>query len=157
MEDVNRRAWRDAYAGIVPTETLERLSEQPSPRELHHRFELLSEWTGESLVAEEYGEFVGYAVVRWGEETEAYVGDDDAWLRELYVDPGVQGEGVGTELVNSAATAVPEGTDGLVASALADNSAARGFYEATGFDPIDAGSEEIAGASYQTVVYRLDV
>jgi len=154
VEDVNRRAWREAYDGIFPHDVLERLTAEPTAGELRHRFDRLSAWTGETLVAEAGGEVVGYAVVRWG-DVEEYVPEGDAWLKELYVDPTLWGEGAGTTLVEHAAAATPAETTGLVASMLAGNEVGERFYEARGFEEIDAWEDEIAGETYPTVVYRL--
>lgn len=155
MEAVNRRAWRTAYDGIFPQDLLTALTADPSPHELRHRFEQLSEWTGSSLVAEDGDEIVGYAVVRWGADTEAYVDERDVWLKELYVDPDHWGAGVGTALLEHAAAAAPADREGIVASMLAANPVGERFYESKGFEAVDEWSETIAGEEYPTVVYRL--
>jgi ribosomal protein S18 acetylase RimI-like enzyme len=57
-------------------------------------------------------------------------------VRNVYVVPGVRGEGVGTELMDAAERRLAEeGFEEVVLEAMADNEAARRFYRERGYEP----------------------
>ncbi|MFC7236399.1 GNAT family N-acetyltransferase [Halosegnis marinus] len=69
-------------------------------------------------------------------ESQAYGQDRERGVVEnLYVVPARRGEGIGTELLRAAETALAEGgADAVALEVLADNDAARSFYAERGYD-----------------------
>jgi len=117
-------AWHDAHAPIVGEEAVEAfLAEYYDVEGLRARYR-----NGDSttFVAEDE-EIVGYATG---------VPAEDAYdLGSIYVHPERQGEGVGSRLLAEVeARARDEDYDTLRLVVMADNDAARGFYEARGFE-----------------------
>lgn len=156
MDRVNRRAWREAYAEIIPSELLDRVDTEPETRIIQRRFDEVMEWSGQTYVADA-GDIVGYAAWRVGGDTKEFVDPEDAGLKEIYVDPEHWGQGVGTRLLERVRADLPEDVAGLLASMLGGNEVGRRFYQARGFDRVGEGSDTIAGDEYTTVHYRLDL
>lgn len=156
---VNALAWRAAYDDLLPDDVLD--AQDPDPDE-----EAVDRWH-DGLAANRRGVFVavddggtvrGYADVRWGDaETKAFVGEDEADLKSVYVDPDHWGEGVGTALVERALDALPDSVSILRLEALEGNEVGRRFYEARGFERTGSATHGIGDESYPTVVYSLDV
>ncbi|QLD88567.1 GNAT family N-acetyltransferase [Natronomonas salina] len=153
---VNASAWRAAYDGVVDDEVLAGLDFEPPSEQIAER---LDAWRGEPgvfLVAESDGTVVGYADFRWGEQTKAFVGDDDAGLKAIYVHPERWGEGVGTALLERGLDELPDDIRWLRLETLAENEAAKRFYEARGFERTGAAEAKIGNESYPTTVYTLE-
>ncbi|WP_134671929.1 GNAT family N-acetyltransferase [Halorussus marinus] len=87
------------------------------------------------LVAREADSIVGF--VGFATESGAYEQDvDRGVVRNIYVDPDRRGEGIGSELLGAAESALAEaGVDTVVLDVLADNDAARRFYRRHGYRP----------------------
>ena len=156
---VNRAAWRAAYADIVSDEVLARLAEAPTADDVDRWYVQLADVgaDGRVLVADrgssDAPDVVGYAYVRWGDGTKAFVGEGEAGLKELYVAPDYWREGVGSALLERGVAAVPEGTAPLKLETLSENRRGRAFYEAKGFERVGSSSFELLGHAYPTVVY----
>ncbi len=158
---VNRAAWRAAYAHIVSDEVLSRLAETPTADDVDRWYGQLDAGDdGRVLVADrgatddgDAPSVVGYAYVRWGDETKAFVADGEAGLKELYVAPDHWREGVGSALLACSLEAVPDAASALKLETLAENRRGRAFYEAKGFERVGSSSFELLGATYPTVVY----
>lgn len=151
---VNRDAWRDAYAEILPDERLAEM-EIPDGLELQGRYDRATGDGRAFLVAvdRQPGAVLGFAEAVWAGDRKAFCERDDAELRAIYVAPDAQGAGVGTALLEAAVGRVPAAFDRLVLEAFAENRAAREFYEARGFERIGTSAFEFAGESYPTAVY----
>jgi ribosomal protein S18 acetylase RimI-like enzyme len=134
VAEVHVRTWRCAYAGIVPAPVLaaldpavfaERRRTRPAPP------------GAVTLVAEDDGTVVGF--VSYGPYRRDQGAQYDPAAGELYavyVDPACQGTGAGRRLVTAAreglrAAGYPE----MRLWVLAENHAARGFYEHLGLAP----------------------
>ncbi|MUV89917.1 GNAT family N-acetyltransferase [Halapricum sp. CBA1109] len=103
-----------------------------------------------ALLAEDDGFPVGYILFA--------VGDVEAYVPELAVRPTRQGEGVGSQLVDTAVDRLrANGIDTLRLTARADDDRARGFYENRGFAAVDREPGHYADGG-DAVVYerRLD-
>lgn len=154
---VNRAAWRAAYAHIVSEEVLSRLADAPTADDVDRWYGRVEDADGRVLVADrgasDAPDVVGYAHVRWGDDTKAFVDDGEAGLKELYVAPDYWREGVGSALLDRGLAAVPDRTAALKLETLAQNRRGRAFYEANGFERVGSSSFELLGCAYRTVVY----
>lgn len=151
---VNRDAWRDAYAGILPAERLDAMT-VPDGADLRERYERSTGDGRTFLVAvdPEPGAVVGFAEAVWGEGRKAFCEADDAEVRAIYVSPDRQGDGVGSALLGAAADRVPDGYARLALETFEANDDARGFYESRGFERIGRSAFEVGGEPYPTAVY----
>lgn len=151
---VNRAAWRDAYAGILPDERLDAMT-VPDGVELQERYDHATADGRAFLVAvdREPGAVVGFADALWNDERKAFCEREDAELRAIYVDPDAQGAGVGSALLEAVLDRVDGSESRLVLETFTENRAAREFYEARGFERVGASAFEVGGESYPTAVY----
>lgn len=145
-------SWQSAYDDILPGDILDGMTVDPDPEDVD---EWLDRFPDESVTlgADIDGSVRGYIHVRWA-DTKPFVRADEANLKELYVRPGWWGEGVGTALFEAARECVPPDVTGMALDVFADNAWARGFYEACGFEADERGTIEVAGETYETVIYR---
>lgn len=153
---VNANAWRAAYDGVVDDAVLAGLDPEPSAERVAERLDAWRSEPGVFLLAESDGTVVGYADFRWGESTKAFVGDDEAGLKAIYVSPERWGEGVGTALLERGLEELPDDLRRVRLETLAENEAAKRFYEARGFERTGAAEAEIGADSYPTAVYTLE-
>ncbi|WP_416838132.1 GNAT family N-acetyltransferase [Haloferax sp. DFSO52] len=160
--DVNVRCWLDAYGHIFPDDALPDPDAGPDDHELRQRFEyvnMLNETdSGRYVVAVDEsapdGEtgVVGFAATRWGDETKSFVGDDDADLWVIYVDPTRWGDGIGSALLDEVTGAIPSRYDRLVLETFADNDGGKQFYLARGFTVIDRIETDVGDDSYPALI-----
>jgi len=151
---VGALAWREAYDDVLSAAALDRVRPDPPAEVVRKRSETLRGERGETLVAEVDGAVRGYAFFRWGDGTKDFVGDDEAGLKELYVEPDYWGRGIGTSLLEGGLELLPESTRRVKLEALAGNDIGCGFYESRGFERVDAAEWEVDGESYRTIVYE---
>jgi ribosomal protein S18 acetylase RimI-like enzyme len=129
------RAWRSAYAGIVPADVLDALD--PARFAQARRTRSAPPGT-QTLVAEDAGTVTGFASIgpyrseQKSDQWDTGVGE----LYALYVDPARWGAGIGRALLSAAqatlaATAVTE----MRLWVLEENHRARRFYERAGLRP----------------------
>jgi len=87
------------------------------------------------LVARDEGAIAGF--VSFTTESGAYEQDTDRGVvRNIYVVPDRRGEGIGSELLGAAESALVEaGAETIALDVLADNDAARRFYRRHGYRP----------------------
>lgn len=150
---VNAAAWRAAYDDILPTEVLDAIDSDPSATEARHRYERVTDQDGVYRLAVEDPTVLGYIFVRWGAATKGFVGEGEAGLKELYVDPDHWGEGIGTALLDAGLADLPEWVDGVRLEMLAANDVGAAFYDARGFDAVDEGEVTIGAYTYPTTIY----
>ena len=136
LAEVYETAWREAYSGIIPALTLEKMIVRRSApwwREVVGRRTI--------LVLDVGGEIAGYAGI-----ASARVKDRSAAeIQELYLAPEYQGIGLGVRLFKAAVKAVREkGYSKMVVRALAENDRAVAFYLRRG-GKVWARSEEALG------------
>lgn len=169
---VNVRCWVEAYAHILPDDALPNPDHTPADDVLRQRLEYattldetdagryvvaVDESVSSAEAADPAAEtsperVVGFAAVRWGDETKSFVGDDDAGLWVIYVDPSRWGEGIGTRLLDDVTAAIPSRFDRLVLETFADNDDGRQFYRARGFDVVDRIETEVGDETYPAVL-----
>lgn len=152
-------AWRDAFADIVSEEAIERVETAATGSGLAERYRRVTDdGTQLALIALVGEEVVGTASVAWGSDnTNRFVGPDDAELVTLYVEPTRWGEGIGTELITGVIDRLPASTDRLLLQTFVENERGRSFYESRGFETVETWTFEIADESYPTVVYARTV
>ncbi|MFC6786829.1 GNAT family N-acetyltransferase [Halobaculum halobium] len=151
---VNRDAWRDAYADILPADTLDAMT-VPDGVDLQERYDRATGRDRAFLVAVDRkpGAVVGFVDAVWGDGRKAFCERTDAELRALYVAPDAQGAGVGSALLDGVVDRVPDAFDRLALETFTENRDAREFYEARGFERIGTSAFEADGTSYPTAVY----
>lgn len=154
---VNGLAWREAYAGILPEDVLQSQSIDPSENEIEEWFERFQANQNGVLVAIDSEEMVrGYADFRWGDvETKAFVGEGEAGLKAIYVEPEYWNQGIGTRLLERGLELLPRDVEVVRLEMFSENDIGRRFYEARGFEQTDTGEFDIAGTSYPTDIYSL--
>lgn len=152
-------AWREAYDGFLPSEVLRDLSVNPTEDEVRQWQEGLRENEEGVLVAvDEEGIVRGFVDIRWGAtETKAFVGDNEAGVKAIHVDPDWWNQGIGTALLERGLELLPEAIDTVRLETFAENDIGQRFYQTKGFEQTDTGSYEIGGCSYPTIIYTLHV
>jgi ribosomal protein S18 acetylase RimI-like enzyme len=125
LADVHRDTWRNAYAGIIPGVTLERMIARRGPAwwaRMHDR-------GFRALVIDCDDTLAGYATLGRGRAPGLAGGE----IYELYVRPECQGCGLGRRLFIAARRELrAHGLDRLTIWALAENTIALRFYRAMG-------------------------
>lgn len=153
---INVRAWRHAYADLMPAEVLAGL--EPGARAARLRERLRTGSSTEGLVAvDDDGEVAGYC---WFGD---YRPDDDvaspdgpgwAEVYAMYVDPRRHRAGAGSALMTAALAALAPRPVALWV--LEGNTPARGFYERHGFRPDGAAASfGVGGLAVPEVRYVL--
>ena len=169
---VNARCWVEAYDHFLPDDALPDPDGHPGEEWFRDRFDdarrlnetesgryvvavdesLSNDETATSEPEANAAGVVGFAATRWSDETKSFVGDDDAGLWVIYVDPSRWGEGIGSRLLDDVTAAVPSRFDRLVLETFAENRAARGFYRAKGFDVVDRVETAVGSETYPAVI-----
>ncbi|MFC3960201.1 GNAT family N-acetyltransferase [Halovivax cerinus] len=156
--EINGRAWEAAYADVLPADVVAQVAGEPADEHVDRRFDQLLDDPAGFLVAEDdEGEVLGYAHLRWGENTQPFVGETEAGLTELYVDPEVWGEGVGTALIERGLDVLPDDVDAITLEMLDGNEVGARFFESRGFERSGTSETDVGGETYPTVRYRRDL
>ncbi len=150
------RAWRWAYAHLLPEEFLAGLSEE----QRHERWSMWLEHPPPgfgAVVAQEGDAPIGFA--SHGPARGAGYGDGTAELFTLYIEPDRVGTGVGRALLEEVmASMVAGGAGEAVLWVFADNPRTRRFYERAGWTADGATQVEVmGGVAPQQVRYRIDL
>jgi len=142
-------AWRETYAGILPSIYLERMSSALHEHRWRQRLLSTREAT---LAAEGHKGLVGYVSAERSRRSRTGV---EAEITTLYVLKQAQGRGLGRDLFTAAARVMAaRGATSLVVWVLRDNLKARAFYERLGGRREDVGNEYVGGAVVASVLYR---
>lgn len=154
---VHANAWRAAYSDLLSEDIMQDVVGEPSDERAQTAFDHLQDHTDRFLVAEDDEDTIqGYAYFRWGgDETKPFVGGDEAYLKEIYVDPAHWGEGIGTALLEYGLDLLPQTTTALKLEILSGNEVGEQFYEARGFEKTGTAEADIAGSTFQTIIYTL--
>jgi ribosomal protein S18 acetylase RimI-like enzyme len=149
-------AWKEAYEGVLPEDVLNQSMVDPTEEQVQGWYEQVRDDSDQFLVAEVDGAIQGYAYFRWNdEETKDFVGENEAGLKEIYVDPNYWREGIGTELLGRGLDILPDGVTALKLEMLSGNETGRKFYEKHGFEQTNTSEFEIEDQPYQTDIYTL--
>ena len=142
-----KEAWRNAYQGIIPHLSLERLLSRRGLRWWENAVRKRSPL----LVLDFGGEAAGYVTFgrcRLGRAP--FQGE----IFELYLHPTYQGLGLGEKLFDGARARLAEmQLKGLLVWALVDNEAACSFYLQLGGKPIAEGAESFGETSLRKIAF----
>jgi ribosomal protein S18 acetylase RimI-like enzyme len=138
LSQVYAVAWREAYSGIIPALTLERMIVRRSPGWWR------SAVRGRSiLVLDANGAVAGYASFA---AAAGPAGASAAEIQELYLRPEYQGIGLGGRLFSAALKRIrARGYPRVVVRALAENDRANAFYLRRGGRLIAQSEETLGG------------
>jgi len=154
---VNVLAWREAYDGILPESVLEERSVDLPPGDAAAQYDRLRSQPGCFLVAVDDDVIRGYLFLRWGHDSKQFVDEDEAGLKEIYVEPDYWGEGIGTRLLDRALDELPDYIDAVKLEMLAGNDVAQSFYESHDFEQVGSTEFELGDDTYPTDVYEKHV
>ena len=147
LVEVYTAAWREAYAGIIPALTLERMIVRRSAswwRAIMKRRSI--------LVLEVGGAIVGYASF-----APALVRGQSgaAEIQEIYLRPEYQGIGLGVRLFQAALKRIKSrGYGRVLVRVLADNERANGFYMRHGGRLVARSDENLGGRALPCIWYE---
>jgi len=140
-------AWREAYLGIIPGVTLEKMFSRRSPRWWRSTVS-----RGRPLVVLDMGQgAVGYA--SYGRCRDRAL-PADGEIDELYLLPEYQGVGFGRRLFKAVRNDLRhQGFDRIAVWALEDNARACAFYESMGGQSVARVEERVGGTPLIKVSY----
>ena len=145
LADVYEAAWREAYAGIIPAVTLQRMIARRGPawwRSVLQRRTL--------LVLDVGGIVAGYSTF-----APASGHANAAEVQELYLRPEYQGVGLGLRLFETVLRRVKaRGYHRVLVRALAENERANAFYRRRGGSIVARADEALGGRSLPCVWYE---
>jgi ribosomal protein S18 acetylase RimI-like enzyme len=147
LADVHEVAWREAYAGIIPALTLQRMIIRRS-----------GPWWRDALgrrpilVLDVGGTVAGYASFAPG-NARGHPGA--AEIQEIYLRPEYQGIGLGVRLFRAVVKRVKaRGYSRVLVRALADNDRANGFYAHLGGKIVARTDESLGGRTLPCIWYE---
>ncbi len=147
LADAYAVAWREAYSGIIPALTLERMIIRRS-----------SPWWREALsrrpvlVLDVGGTVAGYASFAPGNSRGH---PNAAEVQELYLRPEYQGIGLGGRLFTAVVKRIKaRGYSRVLVRALADNDRANGFYARRGGKVVARTDETLGGRALPCIWYE---
>jgi GNAT superfamily N-acetyltransferase len=148
---VHVRAWKAAYRGLLPDEFLDALT--PEQRATHYTFGSSDPADPRTMLAIADGAVAGFATTCPSRDEDL---PEAGELGALYIDPSLQGGGVGRELLCRARERlVDEGFTEALLWVLRGNENAERFYRADGWARDGAEREEDPWGVVSTVIrYR---
>lgn len=150
IANVHDRAWRGAYAGVIPHRALNAMIGRRGPRWWANAIRR----SATVLVMEIGGEIAGYATLGRNRASEL---KQDGEIYELYLSPEFQGIGLGRRLFEAARDMLcAHGFKGLVVWALEENIGAISFYEGAGGRDAAEGVEVFDSKALKKVAFVWD-
>lgn len=147
---VHDRAWRGAYAGIIPHRALNAMIGRRGPRWWANAIRR----SATVLVLEVGGEVAGYATL--GRNRARHLGQGGE-IYELYLSPEYQGIGMGRRLFEAARDMLTaHGFRGLVVWALEENAPAVSFYLGAGGRDVAEGVEVFGSKALRKIAFVWD-
>lgn len=145
---INVDAWRRAYAGLIADEILDGMDPEASADGWRRAIERVDD--ERAILVFDDGGVLGYAA--------AGPADDGGHLYAIYVDPDMQGNGIGSALLAEAERHQGRLHSWMSLSVLRDNTPTREWYERRGWSVVDeTETVEIHGITYPTTRYRKQV
>jgi ribosomal protein S18 acetylase RimI-like enzyme len=151
----HHRAFEAAYDGILPRSVIDRITQRPTDSQLKERYQTITNQPGCYLLGVDDETILGYAWYRWGDATKEFVGEDEAGLKEIYLDPDHWRRGLGSALLDAGIDRLPETVSALLLEVLAENDVGSAFYGAQGFESVDRYVETVDGEAIEHEVLRL--
>jgi ribosomal protein S18 acetylase RimI-like enzyme len=150
LAEVHAAAWREAYAGIIPALTLQRMIIRRSAAWWRSALARRS-----ILVLDVGGTVCGYASFV---PTNGRARHGAAEVQELYLKPEYQGIGLGVRLFDAVLKRIgARGYRRVLVRALADNDRATGFYVRRGGKLVARTDESLGGKTLPCVWYEFRV
>ncbi len=147
LAEVYAVAWREAYSGIIPALTLERMIARRGAawwRDVMKRRAI--------LVLEVGGSVAGYTTFA---PAPARAQPGAAEIQELYLRPEYQGIGLGVRLFSAALKRIKgRGYGRVLVRALAENDRANGFYQRHGGAMVAKSEENLGGRALPCFWYE---
>ncbi|WP_245622801.1 GNAT family N-acetyltransferase [Lysinibacillus contaminans] len=145
VQEISRTSWHATYEGIIPRPIQDKfLQTAYSRNRLMHRFQ-----DSPFFVAEHNGTLVGFANF-------SNVKDELAELFAIYLIPKIQGQGIGTALLQHGMQAL-QGAKSLTVCVEKDNITGVHFYNAKGFQISDEFDDQFDGHILKTVRMVLEL
>lgn len=147
FEEIRIAGWKAAYVGMIDADFLAQLAateERVATWDERLRTQLSG---GVSLVAEQDGVVVGFAVLLPSRDEDV---PEAAELLGLYVDPDRHSTGIGGGLIDAGFARMPQPVQ--ILWTLAGNASARAFYERRGF--VTDGAEKVLDVPGQPLEIR---
>ncbi len=148
LADVHAEAWQEAYSGIIPALTLQRMIIRRS-----------APWWRDALarrpvvVLDVGGTVVGYA--SFAPAAGRGHAPGAAEVQELYLRPEYQGIGLGTRLFSAVLKRIKaRGYSRVLVRALAENDRANGFYTHHGGTVVARTDESLGGRTLPCIWYE---
>lgn len=140
-------AWRHAYRGIIPAQTLEEMIQR---RDLRW-WERMHKVGGQALLLEFNGEVAGYATFGPNRVRKlAFAGE----IYELYLKPQYQGVGFGKKLFGEVRRRLRDrGLSGHIVWAIGANEAACRFYEGMGGKEHAKTIEKLGSQRFEKIAF----
>ena len=154
---INVTAMRAAYDDLLSADVLEQFDPDPPDEAVREYAARLREGQNGIVLADIDGAARGYSYFRWGGDTKSFVGPNEAGLKEIYVEPGYWGEGVGTALLERGLDSLPASIERVKLEMLNGNDLGHRFYDARGFERTGSSEFEIGDESYPTAIYTLEL
>jgi GNAT superfamily N-acetyltransferase len=140
IADLQLRAWREMYAGVVPAEALP-TDVEAATAAWRDSFQAPKDARNRVLVALERNRVVGFAITTPASDPDCDP-VSDAELMELTVDPAERGKGHGSRLLQAAVETMQADRFGrAVLWSVASDDALRGFLTGAGWAPDTAHRE----------------
>ncbi|TWG89029.1 ribosomal protein S18 acetylase RimI-like enzyme [Mesorhizobium sp. J18] len=147
---VHDRAWRGAYAGMIPHRALNAMIGRRGPKWWAHAIRR----SATVLVLEISGEIVGYATLGRNRARQL---PQQGEIYELYLSPEYQGIGLGRRLFAAAREMLAgHGFKGLIVWALEENAGALSFYAGAGGRDIAEGVEVFDQKALRKIAFAWD-
>ncbi len=147
LAQIHNAAWRNAYSGIIPGQTLNRMILR---RNTANWSRVLKNAANVSVLL--FAEKVaGYALIRGNADRRIKAKGE---ISELYLSPEYQGVGLGRRLfLDAQKRAFVNYGSGCVVWVLNANSPARRFYEIMGGRAVAKAVEQLGGANLEKTAY----
>lgn len=145
VQDIAKTSWHTTYEGIIPRPIQDKfLQTAYSSNQLIHRFQ-----GSPFFVAEYNGTLVGFAHF-------SNVKEEQAELFAIYLMPNIQGQGIGTALLQHGMQAL-QGAKSLTVCVEKDNITGVHFYNAKGFQILEEFDDQFDGHILKTVRMVLEL